>query len=336
MKYPSVIIALLALGCGDDAAPPADATSPGTWQLIAEDLPSSLLAAWSSGNQNIWVVGGREAAGAGPLVYHFDGTAWTKRDTGLVNVDLWSVFGFEDAVYMGGSNGTLLRYKDGAFEQLAAPATDTVFGLWGSSSSDVWAVGGQFTGRAFVWRYQGTAFEAVPGVPADLETMGTVWKVTGRGPTDVYMSAARGLVLHWDGAAITSEAVGPTGESLFSIGCRAAGCITVGTNFSNGVLYQNDNNAGWMNRTPTEDGPVWRGMTPTAEQPYVVGMVGAVIRLDGDRWVPESHGLTQEALHAAWGDADGNVVAVGGKFDRVPTTDGVLLVKSADTLPKLP
>jgi len=321
---------LFTASCGDGSD-----DQEAKWQLLGERRPSSLLAVWAGSPQDVWVVGGREGAGMGPSVFHYDGVTWSKLDTGQDNVDLWQEFGFSgDAVYFGGSNGTILRYRNGAFEKLPTPSPDIIFGLWGSSPDDVWAVGGQTTGKAFVWRLQGGAFMPVTGVPAELAT-GTVWKVTGRAANDVWMSCSRGLVLHWDGQALSSERIGGTEESLFSIGCHAGRCVTAGTNISNGVLYQNDGE-GWSSRVPTADGPVWRGVTPMGEHAYVVGMFGAVIRLDAGRWVSDPHGLTTEALHAAWSDAEGNLYAVGGKFDRALTIDGVLLYRGKSELPALP
>ncbi|MEJ7599676.1 MAG: hypothetical protein WKG01_17345 [Kofleriaceae bacterium] len=268
-------------------------------------------------------------------MYHYDGSAWTKLDTGQVDVDLWQVFGFAGGdVLFGGSNGTILRYRAGAFEKLPTPGANTVFGMWGSSPDDVWAVGGQSAGNPFVWRYQGTNFEVVTGLPAELDT-GTVWKVTGRAADDVWFSCSRGIVLHWNGSTLSSETIGGTGESLFSIGCNAASCVTAGTNTTNGVLYENDG-SGWVTNVPTTDGPVWRGVTPTSEQQYVVGVIGVVLKRTEDRWTLEAHGLTTEAFHAAWGDPEGNVFAVGGKFDRAFTTDGVMIYKGVVELPPLP
>lgn len=322
----------LGTGCGGDDGTAAS----GTWQLLGEGRPSSLLAAWSSGLDNVWIVGGREGTGGAPALLHYDGTAWEQRDAGVTNVDLWQVFGFGDTVFVGGSNGTILRYRNGAFEKIATPSTDIVFGLWGTSPDDVWAVGGQTSGRAFVWHYTGgSEFVAVPGVPASLDTGGAVWKVVGRAANDVYMSASQGLVLHWDGAALSSSTVGASGESLFSLGCNAERCVTAGSNTTNGVLYENTG-ADWVSKVPTLDGPVWRGVTPTGEHAYVVGQFGAVLRRDGNGWVPDSHGLTIETLHAAWSDDDGNLFTVGGKFDRALTIDGVVLFKGSSELPPLP
>ena len=325
-----IALLLVFVGCGG-----GDPDGEGHWQLLGSSRTSSLLAAWASGVDDAWIVGGREGLGTAPVAYHFDGTAWTRLDTGLVDVDLWQVFGFADGtVFLGGSNGTIVRYRAGeGLTPITTPTTDTVFGLWGSASSDVWAVGGTTTGRAFVWHYTGTAFESVPGVPSDLAT-GTVWKVTGRTATDVWMSCSKGMVLHWDGQALSNESIGTTEQSLFSIGCSDTRCVTAGTNLTNGVLYVNEG-AGWTSRVPTLDGPVWRGVTPTGANTYVVGLVGAVIRADGDQWVSEPHGLTVQPLHAVWSTPDA-VFAVGGQFDRAITTDGVALFKGAVDLPPLP
>ena len=317
-------------GGGDD-----DGGSPAAWQALGEHRPSSLLSVWSSGLDNIWVVGGREAIGMPPTVLHYNGTAWTKLDPGVSNVDLWNVFGFADAVYLGGSNGTILRFKNDAFELLTTPTTDIVFGMWGSSSSDVWAVGGENAGSPFVWRLQGgSTFDVVPGVPAELTT-GPVWKVTGRSATDVYMSAQQGLVLHWNGTALSSQTVGQFEESLFSLGCSATRCVTAGGNITNGVLYEDDGQ-GFMSRVPTPDGPVWRGVTPVGDDFYVVGQFGAALHLVGDQWVSDPTGKSPPAYHAAWANPDGTAFAVGGDFDRVPTIDGLLVYKGVAPLPPLP
>lgn len=319
-------------GGGGDAGPDGN---PSSWQLVGQHRPSSLLGVWAADDNNIWIVGGREAIGAGPTVLHFDGTAWTKLDTGLLNIDLWNVFGFGDTVFLGGSNGTILRYtaSTGVFEPITTPTPDIVFGLWGSSPDDVWAVGGQNTGSPFVWRYQGTQFDPVAGVPTELTT-GAVWKVTGRSATDVWMSASQGLVLHWNGSALSNQTIGGPEDALFSIGCSQARCVAAGTNVTNGVLYQDDG-AGFTSRVPTTDGPVWRGVTPVGENMYVVGQFGAVIHFDGTNWVSDPPGVTSETFHATWATAT-SVLAVGGMFDRTPTIEGVLVYNGPRQLPALP
>src|SRR5438093_1215031 len=120
------VVCCLLSSCGGGTSSP-----PATWQMLGQHRPSSLLAVWASSIDDVWVVGGREGIGLAPTVLHHDGTAWTKLDPGVTNVDLWNVFGFADGtVYLGGSNGTILRHRNNAFEKLTTPTTDIVFGLW--------------------------------------------------------------------------------------------------------------------------------------------------------------------------------------------------------------
>lgn len=326
----SIFVPAVAGCSGDDGMP----TTPATWQVLAEQRPSSLLGVWASSVDDVWVVGGREGIGMEPSVFHFDGTAWTKLSVGMPDLDLWQVFGFAGGdVFLAGSRGTILRYRDGAFEQIPTPGSDVVFGLWGTGPDDMWAVGGQPAANGFVWRYRGgAAFEAVPGTPAEL-SMGAVWKVTGRAENDVWLSSSRGLVMHWDGQALTEERIGETGESLFSIGCSADACVTAGANLGTGVLYENTG-AGWEKEPG--DAPALRGVTPVGDHRYVVGAGGTVIHRTDDGYVSDTPGLTARSLHAAWATDDGSLFTVGGDFDRAPTLQGVVLYKGTRQLPPLP
>src|SRR5262245_54649510 len=122
------ILALAACGGGDGDDQPEI-----PWVAVTEGEGAALLSVWSDGANDVWVVGGDPRDGTGPLVFHYDGTAWTKLVTGEVNVDLWWVYGFANGpVFMSGSNGTILKFENGAFEKQVTPpeVTNIVFGLY--------------------------------------------------------------------------------------------------------------------------------------------------------------------------------------------------------------
>lgn len=78
--------------------------------------------------------------------------------------------------------------------------------LWGSSASDVWAVGESGVIRHFTG---GPSFVAVPGAPTHQALHG-VW---GSGPSDVWVVGDGGTILHFDGAAwTTATAAFPLGD----------------------------------------------------------------------------------------------------------------------------
>ena len=89
----------------------------------------------------------------------------------------------------------------GVHRSAARGRTPTLAGVFGSSPSDMWAVGDAGT----VLHYDGTAVSAVPaGTSANLND---VW---GTGPNDVWAVGDGGTVLHYDGSAFAPVASGTT------------------------------------------------------------------------------------------------------------------------------
>src|SRR5512133_400790 len=143
-----ILLALLAAGCG---------TTDRSWSLLRQDEPAALLSLWGVDKSDVWVVGGRTTLGGGPTVLHLDHGAWNRVDTGQTDLDLWWVFGFgPDDIFFSGSGGTILHYHGGAFEKLTPPRTGTIFGMWGASDTDLWAVGGGGAAGGIVWHFDGT------------------------------------------------------------------------------------------------------------------------------------------------------------------------------------
>ena len=132
---------LLALSACPPEPPP-----PPKWAIVAEKLPNALLSVWGTSASDVWTVGSDTGDGKGPLVLHFDGTSWERKETGSTG-DLWWVFGFADGpVYVGGEGGKILRYTNGTFTRLTTPGTAVVSGIWGATPDDVWAVGAESGG----------------------------------------------------------------------------------------------------------------------------------------------------------------------------------------------
>jgi hypothetical protein len=324
------LIATLASLCGLAACGGGDEAS---WQLVTENEPASLLSVWGTDVDDVWTVGGRAGSGNGPLVYHYDGTAWETIDTGEVDLDLWIVFGFDGGpVFFGGSAGTILRYEGGTFERLTTPGTAKVFGMWGPAPDDVWAVGGNGAGGGFVWHFDGEAWSEVAGVPDDLVSEGTVFKVTGTAADDLYMPCSEGSILHTTGAGEAFDRDTIDADVLFSIAVGDAGYVAAGEVSSEGLIVENDG-SGWVTSEGIPGAPAWRGAAASGELAYVVGEFGSVGRREGTTWEADAQDLTQEDFHAVWIDPAGGVWAVGGQFDQPVTKAGMLLHKGDEVAP---
>jgi len=295
--------------------------------LLMQDEPAALLSVWGTGPDDMWVAGGRSVIDGAPTVLH-DRDGWTRVDAGVPGGDLWAVFGFEGGdVLFAGANGTIVRYRDGAFTPMATPRTGTIFGLWGTGPDDVWAVGDGGTAGAIVWHYDGASWTE-PALPADVAR--TVFKVHGQRADDVWMSCADGSALHWNGSVIERELTGVTAP-LFSIVTTPQSVVVAGGFPGEGMIVERTTQ--WASPVPAVPAR-WRGLAAgEGETVYVVGEGGLVAKRAQGAWAIVDQRLTQENFHAAWVDEVGGLWAVGGDFDRVPlTARGVFTYFGTDSI----
>ncbi len=310
---------ILALGACPEPVPPAK------WAVLAQKLPHALLSVWGTAANDVWTVGSDTGDGKGPLVLRFDGTTWSRQETGATG-DLWWVFGFVDGpVYLGGEGGLILRYQNGAFTRLSTPGTAVVSGIWGAKPDDMWAVGAESGGArgAFAWRLRGgDVWENAAGFPPTLVDTDAMWKVWGRGTNDVWLVGSAGKVLHWDGAAFTLSSAG-TGEALFTVHANADRFVAVG-GFGTAKLVENDG-SGWVNAAPPGASALV-GVWLTEKGGVAVGQYGTVYSRGPAGWTEEETGFSfSQSLHSVWVDPSGGVWAAGGNVLTIPLKDGVLI-----------
>lgn len=324
---PTLLVATAGCG-GDDDGDDGDAPA---WEAVHEDLPGALLSVWGTSTSDIWAVGSdpNDPDGEGPEVLHYDGTDWQDLDTGTVG-DLWWVYGPPGGpVYMGGAGGTMIRYEDGEFTPMETPATDvTIFGIWGCSPDDMWAVGGAANGSSggFAWRLEGDAWVPAEGFPAEVADGDAVWKIWGRGCDDVWMVGTGGLAIHWDGEAF-GEVERVAGGQLFTVHASSERFVAVGGT-GIGVMVENDG-TGWVPVAPSGIDPVI-GVCLTEEGGTAAGWYGSVFARTGDEWVAEDAGTSgtiEESFHSVWIDPEGGVWAVGGQILTFPLGGGLMFYK---------
>lgn len=120
---------IVAGGCGDDPSDPTYPDRPdpetGVW----------FLGVWGSGPGDVYVVG------QPGLIYHFDGTSWTRQESGT-NVALTDVWG-DDAgtVYVCGHDGVILRKQGGGGWSRMESGTDADLFSIGEFDDTMYACG---------------------------------------------------------------------------------------------------------------------------------------------------------------------------------------------------
>lgn len=303
------------------------------WQTLSSSESGSLLGVWGTSASDVWVVGGRGELMGSPTILHFDGKTWSRVDSGQRGLDLWWVFGFAGGdVFFTGAGGTILRYHNASFERMPTPRSGTIFGLWGAAPDDLWAVGSGDDSKGIVWHYDGSQWSDV--TPADAPNL--VLKVHGQRTDDVWMSCANGVVLHWDGTALTSMATGAT-SSLFSVVTTPEVAVAVGGYTGQGQIVEHAaGSAGWTTQ-PSLAPVTWRGAAAGAGQLFAVGESGVVAHRTSTGWSLVDRFVTQLTFHAAWVDPAGGLWGVGGMFDTLPlTSDGFLAYYGAvEALPEV-
>jgi hypothetical protein len=326
---PWILLLLVAAGCGGSEDGPAESAP---WQVVHDGLSGALLSVWGTSASDVWAVGADVGDGQGPLVLHLEGGRWSRLPTGQSG-DLWWAHGFAGGpLFMGGAGGTILRRDESGFTRMETPGSGVVFGLWGSSPDQMWAVGGEAGGSrgAFAWRLDGERWVAAPGFPSELAETDALWKVYGRGANDVWMVGTGGKMLHWDGSALTPGFAG-LAESLFTVHGNSERFVAVG-GFGTGLLLEHAAGApaseAWANATPA-GAPSIIGVCATETGGHAVGEFGYVAERGPNGWVDEETGLEDvfgvRSLHSVWIDPGGGVWAAGGEVSVPPLVDGILI-----------
>ena len=197
----------------------------------------------------------------------------------------------------------------------------TLLSAWGTSATDVYAVGGPLgnTGfRALVMHFDGTSWHRLD---AGANNVDTYWWAHGSGPKDVWLSGSNGRLSRWDGAAFQHYASGTT-ATIFGVWAASptdawavGGTPEATSGQPNDVLLHWDGTSWTPSPLPRALGrtyfKVW-GSGP--DDVFVVGEAGTIWHRKGGAWnldsePPVAHGT----LLTVHGCGPKDVYAVGSR-----------------------
>ena len=187
-------------------------------------------------------------------------------------------------------------------------------GVWGSSSSDVFAVAQQ---DGAIFHYNGSAWTYMTSGLAD--QLNGVW---GTSSTDVFVvgyddkSHGNSPILHYDGTAWSFMANPLTGENivLYNVwGSSGSDVFAVGNDNSGNGIILHYNGTAWSSMTSgTTPGSVLRDIWGSSSNDvFAVGGQGIILHYNGNAWSAMASGTTQ-GLGAIWGSSSNDVFVVGG------------------------
>jgi hypothetical protein len=303
------LVGLLGFLCGCPAAP--------HWSLPLADLDRVALSVAERSPHEVYVVGGALGSGGDALFLRYDGSAWQRLGVGAnpTGATLWWVFvvpGSAESVYAVGENGLIVHWDGATSSQMPSGTNATLFGIWGSSDDDLWAVGGIPDTRGAILHKDATGWhDATPA-----SNTGAYFKVWGRAANDVFVCGQLSTVLHWDGAAwkpLDTGLGGPT--SLFTIAGNARGDLYAVGGASQAVVLRYA--AGVF--SPLGDAllanaPGLAGVAVDSDGTVLlVGTSGTMLRGRPGAFTDESAAATNYDLHAASLVA-GEAFVVGGNY----------------------
>lgn len=305
-------------------------------RLVFDGLPAALLATAGTAADNVFVVGGDPEDGRGPYVLHFNGSCWKRLSTGATGALWWISFQpIDGSFYMVGERGLILRYDltTGTFERFETPGTPTLFGIWGQSADDIWAVGGEVgneNGGGVLWHFNGIAwskFDLSSTFPAGVPTLFKIW---GRNPDDIYAVGRSGTILHYDGESWSQQA-SDTIRPLFTVHGNDSLVVATG-GFIDGALVENDG-SGFVDRTPRGIEQLNGVFVPPSGTAVAIGNSSTVALRGTSDWLRGASGIgTPRDFHAVWIDPEGGVWGVGGDLS-VSLSAGVLVYGGERVIP---
>jgi hypothetical protein len=203
-------------------------------------------------------------------------------------------------IFAVGTSGTVVHFDGQTWSPMTSGTQQTLHDVWGSSGSDVWAVGNNGT----ILHYDGSVWSdlSVPG-PNPPHLSG-VW---GSSSTDVFFVGSGGTIIHYTNGSTDWRTVG-TGDLFGVWGSSSSDVYAVG---SGGTMLHYDGNPGgiWTTintATSVELDAVWGS---SSSDIFAVGDYGTIVHYNTSTGV--SLGSYGSWLLGVWGSSFYDVYAVG-------------------------
>ena len=210
-----------------------------TWSEMSSGTTASLWGIWSSGATNnlydIWGSSASDVFAVGPwdTILHYDGSSWSPMSIGTTNrlLGIWSsratnnifdIWGSSSSDVFAVGNG-ILHYDGSSWNTMSGNlGWYPLYGVWGSSASDVFAVG------FGIVQYDGSTWSLMRIVKNSGVIPSGFRDIWGTSASDVFVVGNWGTILHYDGTT-WSEMSSGTKTVLQSVwGSSASDVFVIG------------------------------------------------------------------------------------------------------------
>jgi len=249
--------------------------------------------------------------------------AWERVDLRAVDPTgghLWWVYGpGKESVWAVGEMGRAFRYDRGKdrWTKVETGTDATLYGVWGASEDELWAVGGYVfprTGKPVIVRLTPEGGSVVGELPEGVIESGTFFKVWGSAKDDVWVVGERGMLLHWDGSEWSRVDLGGM-PRLVTIHGQGRGDVVIVGGTNQAIIYEGKDGV-FTDRSPGPY-PLLSGVhVGEGGEAVAVGMLGQVMARSGRdaEWKVVSGVPVMKDWHAVWRDPRGDLWIVGGNL----------------------
>ena len=173
-------------------------------------------------------------------------------------------------IYVAGTNGTVLHYDGSTWTEMETGTTESLRDVWGASTSDIFAVGGNAG-----LHYNGTGWS-----PTTLDTSSYLLDVWGAGANDVFVTGWDGDIFHYNGTSWTTMDGGGT-YFLYGIWGSAADDVFVA---SYGGFIYHYNGINWEAMDSGTGNDLYAIGGTSTDDVFAVGGSGTILHYEGTSW----------------------------------------------------
>ncbi len=216
-------------------------------------------------------------------------------------VGIFGVWGVSSSdIFAVGLGGEIYRYDGIDWTAMTSGTSQTLRDVWGTAADDIYAVGADGT----ILRYDGANWSTMP-----LEASIPLFGVWGASPNNIYAVGSRSTIVDFDGTqwrTLTSE----PGPFYFDVwGTSASDVFVVG---GEGTILHFDGSI-WTEMTSGTTAELQDVWGTSSSDVYAVGQDGTILHYDGAAWSPMPSGTTDK-LWTVWGTSPTDIYAAGGLF----------------------
>ncbi len=222
---------------------------------------------------------------------------WVPHSSGT-SLALYGVWGdSSSSVFACGDTGTFLHFDGSQWSSLSTGVGNVLYGIWGHSPTDIFVVGNAGT----MVHYDGSQWnEMTSGTKNHLNA---VW---GTASDSVLSAGNKGTILSYNGVSWSSMPTGVT-NTLYGIwGSSSTDIFAVG----NGGTILHYGGIGWSQMSSNTTSTLWGVWGSSGSDVFAVGNSGCILHYDGTDWAEMPAGMVDN-LYCVWGESSNEVFAAG-------------------------